>query len=94
MGRWVGVVFETILTDLLYSFRALFNIALTPVTYGNLIIEHPSYIRYKICALLFSAISSQESPPPALINAYRFTLEMFAEMYLLRCYESALFNPI
>jgi len=48
MGEWISVVFETILTDLLYNFRALFNIALTPVTYGNLIIEHPSYIRYKI----------------------------------------------
>ena len=33
-------------------------------------------------------------PPPALINAYRFTLEMFAEMYVPRRHESVLFTPI
>ena len=75
MGGWVCVVFESILTDFLYKFRALFNIALTPVTYGNLIIERPSHMRYKIWALLLSAISSQ-CLLFTLINAYRFTLDI------------------
>jgi len=94
MGGWVSVVFETILNDLLYNFRAVFNIALTPVTYVNFIIEYASYIRYYICDLLLSAISSRKVFFFALTNAYRVTLEMFEEMYLPRRHESAIFIPI